>query len=55
MKLQRDIQGAYFNINQNIQVVLDSDKLTYEDKERVLNAIDEAVYKTIDEKCDLPE
>ncbi|WP_180921944.1 hypothetical protein [Leuconostoc pseudomesenteroides] len=55
MKLQRDIQSAYFNINQNIQVVLDSDKLTYDDKERVLNAIDEAVYKAVDENCELPE
>ena len=54
-KMDKDIQGAYFSINQNIQIVLSSTELTRDDKKRVLNAIDTAVYKAIDNNCDLPE
>lgn len=53
--MDRSITEAYFNINQNIQVVLNSTELTREDKKRVLNMIDTVVYKTIDENCDLTE
>lgn len=53
--ITRDIPDCYFNINQNIPIVLNSPELSYEDKERVLNAINNVVYTTIDENCDLPE
>lgn len=53
--MNKSVQGAYANIKRNIEVVLNTDSLTLEQKTDVMNIIDTAVYNAIDKNCQLPE
>ncbi|NLS38677.1 hypothetical protein GHU05_07050 [Fructobacillus tropaeoli] len=55
MRLSMNIEGAYFSINQNIQYVLSNEKLSFKEKQRVMNLISDIVYKTIDDNVEEEE